>query len=79
MYKNVNEVKKMSKIREILAANMRKYRAETGLSQEDLAAICGLHRTYISDVERCERNLSIDNIEKIANAFNISVAELLKE
>lgn len=69
----------MSKIRELLATNMRKYRAETGLSQEDLAAICGLHRTYISDVERCERNLSIDNIEKIANAFNISVAELLKE
>lgn len=68
----------MSEVREILAENMRKYRAKQGISQEELAAICGLHRTYISDIERCERNLSIDNIEKIAKAFNISVSELLK-
>lgn len=68
----------MSEIRKILAENMRKYRTEQGLSQEELAAICDLHRTYISDIERCERNLSIDNVEKIAKAFNISVSELLK-
>lgn len=68
----------MSEIREILAENMRKCRAEQGLSQEELAAVCGLHRTYISDIERCERNLSIDNVEKIAKAFNVSVSELLK-
>ena len=69
----------MSKIREILAQNMRRYRSEKGMSQEELASICGLHRTYISDIERCERNLSIDNVEKIALAFNISVSDLLKE
>ena len=69
----------MSKIREILAQNMRRYRSEKGMSQEELAAVCGLHRTYISDIERCERNLSIDNIEKIALAFNVSVSDLLKE
>lgn len=68
----------MSEVRETLAENMRKYRARQGFSQEELAAICGLHRTYISDIERCERNLSIDNVEKIAKAFNISVSELLK-
>lgn len=67
----------MSDIREILAQNIKKYRALAGLSQEELAAVCGLHRTYISDVERCSRNISIDNVEKIAKAFNISVAELL--
>lgn len=67
----------MSDIREILAHNIKKYRALAGLSQEELAAVCGLHRTYISDVERCSRNISIDNVEKIAKAFNISVAELL--
>lgn len=69
----------MSIIREILAQNMRRYRSEKGMSQEELAAICGLHRTYISDIERCERNLSIDNVEKIALAFNVSVSDLLKE
>lgn len=68
----------MSEIRQILAENMRKYRAKHEISQEELAAVCGLHRTYISDIERCERNLSIDNVEKIAKAFNISVSELLK-
>lgn len=68
----------MSEVREILAENMRKYRSKQGLSQEELAAVCGLHRTYISDIERCERNLSIDNIEKIAKAFNITASELLK-
>ena len=68
----------MSEVREILAENIRKYRAKQRLSQEELAAVCGLHRTYISDIERCERNLSIDNVEKIAKAFNISVSELLK-
>lgn len=69
----------MSELRRVLAENMRHLRTEKGLSQEGLADICGLHRTYISDIERCERNISIDNIEKIAAALNISVAELLRE
>lgn len=68
----------MSKIRVLLADNMKRLRTERNLSQEDLAAKCNLHRTYISDIERCERNVSIDNVEKIALAFNISVSELLK-
>lgn len=49
------------------------------MSQEDLAFKCELHRTYISDVERNVRNISIDNIEKIALALNVSPADLLKE
>lgn len=66
-------------LREILANNMRMLRAKKNISQEDFADKCGLHRTYISDVERCNRNISIDNIERIAEAFEISASELLKE
>lgn len=55
----------------IFASNVRKYRAEKGLSQEALADLAGLHRTYISAVERERRNISIDNIENIANALSI--------
>lgn len=66
-------------LREVLADNMRMLRAKENISQEDFADKCGLHRTYISDIERCSRNISIDNIERIAEAFDISASELLKE
>lgn len=66
-------------LREILAANMKTLRARDNISQEDFADLCGLHRTYISDIERCNRNISIDNIERIANAFNVTASDLLKE
>lgn len=69
----------MNNLREILSANIKKYRTAQNMSQEDLAFKCELHRTYISDVERNVRNISIDNIEKIALALNISPADLLKE
>lgn len=55
----------------IFANNVRKYRTENGLSQEALADLSGLHRTYISAIERERRNISIDNIESIAYALNI--------
>lgn len=63
--------------REILAANMKMLRAEQKLSQEDLALECDLHRTFIAHVERGARNISIDNIEKIANALHVSVGQML--
>jgi transcriptional regulator with XRE-family HTH domain len=69
----------MKSLREILSTNIKKYRAEQNISQEALAFKCELHRTYISDVERNNRNISIDNIEKIANALNVAPADLLKE
>ena len=69
----------MSNLREILSQNMKKLRAQNSLSQEELALNCGLHRTHISDIECCSRNVSIDNIEKIADALNTSASELLKE
>lgn len=64
--------------RETIAKRMRELRAEKGWSQEDLAAAADLHRTYIGAIERCERNVSIDNIEKIARALEVSVSTLLR-
>lgn len=69
----------MNNIRKILATNIKSYRIRKNMSQEDLAFQCDLHRTYISDVERCNRNISIDNIAKIAAALKVSPADLLKE
>lgn len=66
-------------LRQILADNIKKNRNKLGLSQEELADLCNLHRTYISDVERCNRNISIDNIEKIALALKMPAFELLTE
>lgn len=59
------------------AVNVRKYRTERGYSQEYLAELAGLHRTYISAVERERRNISIENIERIAKALQIEPYQLL--
>ncbi|WP_420878712.1 helix-turn-helix domain-containing protein [Rahnella aceris] len=63
----------------ILSHNIRRLRAARGLSQEALADLAGLHRTYIGSVERCERNISLDNIERIADALNVTPASLLEK
>ena len=59
------------------AVNVKRYRGEKSISQEKLAELAGLHRTYISAVERERRNISIDNIEKIAEALDIEAYKLL--
>jgi transcriptional regulator with XRE-family HTH domain len=64
--------------RRIFAENLRKARLAKGLSQEDLAELANLHRTYVGSVERAERNVSIDNIERLAIALGLSPALLLK-
>ena len=56
---------------------VRELRIAKGLSQEILAQKSGLHRTYIGGIERGERNISLINIEKIANVFDISMASLM--
>lgn len=56
---------------------MKELRRRRGYSQEELASKAGLHRTYISDIERGERNVSIENIEKIATALGVKPSDLL--
>ncbi len=62
-----------------LARRVRLLRIAYGWSQEVLAELSGLHRTYIGAVERAERNISLDNIEKIARALDISIPALLDD
>jgi len=69
--------KPTSQLRRILADNVRAHRKRHGLSQERLAEECGLHRTYIGSVERCERNVTLSTLEALAAALRISVPELL--
>jgi transcriptional regulator with XRE-family HTH domain len=64
--------------RDTLAQNLRRLRAQRGISQEELADLAGLHRTYVGSVERSERNISIDNIERLAIALGIPVPDLLR-
>lgn len=66
-------------ILKLFSKNMKKYRLHLGLSQEDFAEKTGLHRTYISAVEREKRNISLDNIQKIANALGIAPYQLFLE
>jgi transcriptional regulator with XRE-family HTH domain len=63
--------------RKIFAQNLRAKRAALGISQEALADRAGLHRTYVGSLERAERNVSIDNIEKLAYALGTTVSALL--
>lgn len=64
-------------LRTVLARSIRLRRAALGISQEALADLCGLHRTYVGAVERAERNVSIDNIQKLAAALEVSASALL--
>jgi transcriptional regulator with XRE-family HTH domain len=57
---------------------VRELRQRAGLSQEAFAAKCDLDRTYISGIERGQRNVALRNIEAIATALNLSIAELMK-
>lgn len=66
-------------LRDVLAKNMRRLRAARGLSQEALAHDCGMNRTYLSAVERAERNVSIDNIARIARGLQVEPWKLLRD
>lgn len=63
----------------VFGGNVRKYRTEKGVSQEKFAELCGLHRTYISDIECFRRSISLDNIQKIADALEIDTYKLFIE
>lgn len=57
---------------------VRSLRHKKGLSQEELAEECELHRTYIGSVERGERNVSLENIQRIAHELGVTASQLLK-
>lgn len=60
----------------VFADNLRQYRKAIGLSQEAFAAKCGLHRTYISAIECYRRSISLENIQRIADALEIETYKL---
>lgn len=60
-----------------LAENLRTFRRVRQMSQEELAEICGLHRTYVGSVERGERNVTLSTLEAFARALGVSVPTLL--
>ena len=65
-------------LRNVVAANVKNRRLRLGLSQEELADICGYHRTYIGSVEREERNITLSTLEALAKALGVSASELLQ-
>jgi transcriptional regulator with XRE-family HTH domain len=67
------------KLKKIFSNNVRKYRIKQNLSQEELAGKAGLHRTYIGSVERGERNITINAMEKNCIALEMSIIDLFKE
>ena len=67
----------MSDINKEVGLNIRKIREDKELSQEKLAALADLHRTYVGQIERGEKNIGLRNLEKIAHALNVNIKDLL--
>lgn len=68
-----------SSILNFFGKRVREERLKKGLSQEEFAEIPGLHRTYIGMIERGEKNITLENIEKISKALKVSISKLLEE
>ena len=80
-YKNrvlVGIITKMNKIEQRLGDQLKIVRLKKGLTQEQLAELSGLHRTYIGSVERGERNITVKNLYKILLAMNCSLSDFFK-
>ena len=69
----------MKPLNEIFGLQVRRYRKKKGISQEELASISELHRTYIGAIERGERNVSLNNVEKIARSLDVAVIDLFQD
>ncbi len=67
----------IKKARAALSKNIKLLRITRGWSQEVLAEVSGLHRTYISMIERQDKNVGLDNLERLAGALGVSIGELV--
>ena len=76
IYRLYMEARGMSDIAKIIGQRIRNYRTQKGLSQEKLAELAGCHPTYIGQLERGEKNATLESVEKIASAMDISLSEL---
>jgi len=70
---------KLAEINKRVGINIRKYRDKKGWSQEQLAFEADLHRAYIGQIERGEKNIGLINLEKIAKALNVGLNDLFKK
>lgn len=68
-----------STVRLRISANLKQIRTQKGLSQEKLAELADFHRTYVSQLERCVTNISIDGLERLAHALGVDVVDLLSQ
>lgn len=64
-------------LRQVFAENLRYVRIDKGVSQEELGFNAGLHRTYVSQAERCVTNISLDNVERLATALGVTAESLI--
>ena len=78
-WSSLSQVLGMAKtnLRQVLADNVRRYRSRVGISQDNFAIECGVHRTYVGQVERCERNVTLATLELFADAMSVTVPQLL--
>ncbi len=65
-------------VRKRISENLKRLRHEQGLSQEKTAELANFHRTYISQLERCVTNISIDGLERLAQALGVDVVDLIQ-
>jgi transcriptional regulator with XRE-family HTH domain len=73
MHINISE----QQARSILADNLRRFRAARGISQEALASLAGVHRTFVGQIEKELKNVSLETLVKLANALEVKLFELL--
>jgi transcriptional regulator with XRE-family HTH domain len=71
------ETQSVGAARQRVAANLKRLRKERGLSQEAMAELADFHRTYVSQLERCVTNISLDGLERLADALGVDVLDLL--
>jgi len=65
--------------RQRVARNIRRLRLERGLSQEKMAELADFHRTYVSQLERCVTNISVDGLERLAKVLGVDITVLLSK